>query len=145
MAKAGENEKLFIKKMGVDKNDNPNIKGKLVFGNKKEVNISVDGHFVYNNKLFLVEIDSGNEAKILAGQYILLNLLYKEKKNLNISKNNCIFLVIHCFKNYNPKRTEKNLKLLKNKLNISIDFMVFHQEDISNWQELINKIDNNCK
>lgn len=145
MAKAGENEKLFIKKMGVDKNDNPNIKGKLVFGNKKEVNISVDGHFVHNNKLFLVEIDSGNEAKILAGQYILLNLLYKEKKNLNISKNNCIFLVIHCFKNYNPKRTEKNFKLLKNKLNISIDFMVFHQEDISNWQELINKIDNNCK
>ncbi len=145
MTKAGENESSFKSKMGQDENNNDNIRHKLVFGAKKKANISVDGHFIHNNKLYLLEIDSGNESKLLAGQYVLLYLLYDENPYKDFSKEDCVFLIIHYFKDYNPIRTEKTLKLLKSKLNISMDFIALHQDKINNWEDLLGKIDNNIK
>lgn len=145
MTKAGENEISFKSRMGHDESNNDNIREKLVFGVKQEANISVDGHFVHNNKLYLVEIDSGNEAKLLAGQYSLLNLLYDENPYNDFSKENCVFLVIHYFKDYNPERTQKTLKLLKDKLHLSMDFIALHQAEISNWDELLRKISTNME
>ena len=57
---AGDNEKDFKERM------NGRIKEKLSFKSNENVYISVDGHFEYENKLYLVEIDSGNQAKLLA-------------------------------------------------------------------------------
>ena len=52
-----ENEKEFTKRMNT-----PEFKGKLHWGNVGEVYISVDAHFVIDDILYLIEIDSGNEA-----------------------------------------------------------------------------------
>ena len=103
--KAGVNEKLFekdfIKIYGVDV-----LKGKKAFS-KGEVSISVDNSIEYKNKKVLIEIDSQNIAKLIVGQYVLLNELYKEKE-----KDDIVFLVIHYHKGYNPERTISNLKYI---------------------------------
>ncbi|MDE6201299.1 MAG: hypothetical protein K2M47_05425 [Clostridiales bacterium] len=145
MTKAGDNEKEFRDRMGKNQNDIDNLLGKLRLCDTDKANISVDGHFAYNGKLYLVEIDSANEAKLLAGQYILLDVLFNTAKLMNYSKANCVFLVIHYFNDYNPERTEKVLKTLKNKLKTTINFMAFHQKDISDWSELLSKIDSKSK
>ena len=94
---AGTNETDF--KERTKTNSTYNILEKKIFGKGTGTNISVDGHFVYNDKLYLVEIDSGNEAKLLAGQYILLNALFEPTmiKNKTFKISECVFLVIHYF------------------------------------------------
>ena len=98
---AGDNEKAFRGRM------NGKIKGKLSLKSDENVYISVDGHFEYENKLYLVEIDSGNQAKLLAGQYILLNVLWNDIKieETSYAIENCIFLVVHYYDSYNSDRT----------------------------------------
>ena len=64
MANTCVNENSFIEKMGYDQKKDKNIKGKVAFGKNNDVDayISVDGHFEYKNRFYLLEIDSGNEA-----------------------------------------------------------------------------------
>jgi hypothetical protein len=137
---AGQNEKDFRERTKTG--TKYNILEKKSFRKGIGQYISVDGYFVYNNKLYLVEIDSGNESKLLAGQYILLNALFEpitiEEKTYNIDE--CVFLVIHYFKDYSPERTINALNLLKEKYSLSLNFKVFHQQTISNWQDLLNKL-----
>jgi hypothetical protein len=147
---AGKNEKIFITEF---KREYSNVKleGKLVFGNKYSANISVDNSFSYNNKKVLIEIDSGNMAKLLVGQYFLLNELIKKEKEEKNDDTEYMFVVIHYYKDYNPERTNKNLKLVENCIGKSaIRFRAFTQKtfmefyDGNDIEGLVNKLfDNN--
>lgn len=130
---AGNNEKKFIemcKSYGIA----DLLKGKKVFDNRetdlnRKVSISVDNSIKSSdNKDILIEIDSGNMAKLIVGQYTLLNILCSEN-NKNIE--DIIFIVIHYYKDYNTQRTIKNLelvsKIMPNKK--AIKFKVYNLEE----------------
>lgn len=74
------------------------------------VEISVDDSFAHNGTNYLLEVDSGNMAKLLVGQYVLLNQLVTSPERP------AIFLVVHTYKNYNPSRTLLNLQLVNDHL-----------------------------
>lgn len=109
---AGKNEKDFESIFETYKL-NGLLKGKKTYNNKKsgdeKVSISVDYRIVYDNKEILIEIDSGNMAKLIVGQYTLLNILCENPENKT-------FIVVHYYKDYNPIRTIKNLKFVADKL-----------------------------
>jgi hypothetical protein len=94
---------------------------------KDDLQISVDFIWELNGIKILFEVDSYNAAKILFGQYVLLN-------HTKEYQNNCILIVIHCFKNYNLKRTEKYLKFAQEKLKCKIPYLVFNELD---WTQFI--------
>lgn len=132
---AGKNEKIFITEFNGEYKK-VKLEGKLVFGRKEDVNISVDNSFSYKNKKVLIEIDSGNMAKLLVGQYFLLNQLIKKEKQEKNDNTEYIFIVIHYYKDYNLERTEKNLQLVKNFIGDSaICFRIFTQETFLNFYD----------
>jgi hypothetical protein len=49
-------------------------------------------------------------------------------------QNNCILIVIHCYKNYNIKRTEKYLNFAQEKLKCKIPFFAFNELE---WTQFI--------
>lgn len=105
MAKAGENERLF--KAYFEGKYGGKLKGKGVYKPEgSKVEISVDETLVLDGKHVLFEIDSGNTAKVIAGQYLLINELSGH------TKDNAIFICIHFYKDYNPERTDNNLNLI---------------------------------
>lgn len=120
MSKAGTREKQF--QSLIAKVDPEILKGKIDFGHNSNVYVSVDESIEFEDKIFLIEIDASNMAKLVAGQFTLLNLL-KNKQNKNSKKRiDCacekelIFLVVHCYgrgKNaYKPYRSLKNFKFI---------------------------------
>ncbi len=70
----------------------------------------MDESFVHGGNEYLLEIDSGNMAKLLVGQYVLLNQLRKD------AVQPAVFLVVHTYKAYNPDRTLENLRLINRQL-----------------------------
>jgi hypothetical protein len=74
------------------------------------VEISVDDSFTHDGTNYLLEVDSGNMAKLLVGQYVLLNQL---SNHLEFPSR---FLVVHTYKAYNPSRTLENLRLVNQQL-----------------------------
>ena len=102
-----------------------------------DLQVSVDFIWETNGIKILFEVDSYNAAKIVFGQYVLLN-------HTKEYQNNCILIVIHCFKNYNIKRTVKYLNFAQEKLKCKIPFFVFNELDWNqfikskNKQQLIN-------
>lgn len=119
------NEKTIFKELV--KKYNLNIeksKPGVVFG---ELNVSVD--FIWKEKdlTFLFEIDSYNAAKIIFGEYVLLN-------QVKAYKSNCILVIIHCYKNYNVKRTEKYLDYAVGALKCKLPYVVFSN---SEWSEIV--------
>lgn len=131
---AGQNEKRFIhlfsKRFGKGI-----LLGKKVFKNLDTVQISVDNSFTDKKHNYLIEIDSGNMAKLLVGQYTLLNELYTGDKE------DCTFIIIHTYKKYNPERTRKNLNLINTAVykGNGIRFYAMHINDLENWRKWKNK------
>ena len=112
----------------------PEIKltGKVVAGStNQEVLTSVDQSFEHDGVRYLVEIDSGNVAKTLVGQYVLLNELL-DRKDRAIQH---FFLVVHTYNKYNPERTLRNLRLVNERLykGDGIPFGAIHQNAVTNW------------
>jgi hypothetical protein len=106
MTKAGSNEAKFLALFSdrfstISLNEHP----RYVDPDTGTV-ISVDFAAPSLSNPLLVEVDSGNEAKLLVGQYTLLNELYDGDKE------KALFLVIHFYKKYNPHRTIKNFRLI---------------------------------
>jgi len=145
MAKAGENEKIFedLCNSFNDNVDKKLLSGKIVFEDADKNSVSVDNSIIVDDKIILIEIDSANEAKLLAGQYTLLNLLKDKPKiqGFNQEKKELIFFVIHFYvdrqkgrnKPYNSDRTKKNLKLIRNVLsNKGLRYGCIHFNDIEN-------------
>ncbi len=125
MTVAGENERKFIT-LFEEKIENNILKGKAVY-KSVDVSISADNNFSLNNKHYLIEIDSGNMAKLLVGQYVLLSKLYSGIPE------NAHFLVIHTYRNYNVQRTLNNLKLVKKAFNLRLPFSAMHINTLKNW------------
>ncbi len=94
---------------------------------KDDLQVSVDFIWETNGIKILFEVDSYNAAKIVFGQYVLLN-------HTKEYKNNCILIVIHCYKNYNSERTKKYLDFAQEKLKCKIPFLVFNEID---WTQFI--------
>lgn len=137
---AGDNENLFralmIEKFGQDC-----LSGRksysLELNGFPKASISVDESISQNDRTILIEIDSGNLAKLLAGQYALLNGMYDG------SKSNSLFLVIHYYKDsktgrlYSRDRTLKNLNAIKY-FNMEADWIPFNAFNIEEFEELMS-------
>lgn len=114
------------------------------YDNITRTEISVDNSITSENHNILIEIDSGNEAKLIVGQYVLLNQLYLEKNK------DTLFLVIHYHiqnKNkpserpYNAERTIKNLIFINKSIynNKGLKFCVFNEKDFKSFCEKYSK------
>lgn len=126
--KAGSNEKQFLKLMK-EKLPGTELKGKHRFSNG-EVEISVDESLIQNGITYLIEIDSGNMAKLIVGQYVLLNELYDAN-----NKEDVFFIVVHTYKKYNSQRTVSNLTLIKERTycGSGIRFGAMHIDTLKQW------------
>jgi len=105
---AGKNERIFEAAFPFK----AELKGKLIFkSDKYDVQISVDNHLVVpeKNLTVLFEIDSANAAKLIVGQYVLLNQLLH-------NKDNHLLAILHYYKNYNIERTVNNLNLVNEQI-----------------------------
>ena len=124
--KAGDNERKF-KELFQAKAPETRLLGKKRY-ESQNVEISVDESFEHGGKQFLVEIDSANIAKLLVGQYVLLN-------QLRDSKQEYFFLVVHSHKNYHPMRTIHNLQLINEQLygGNGMAFGAIHFDSLSKW------------
>ena len=140
---AGDNEKLFIELMTKKFGENC-LSGKKTFKLKldgyQKATISVDESFSTTNKTILIEIDSGNMAKLLAGQYALLNGMY------NWDKSNTLFLVVHYYRDsktgklYSPERTLKNLNAIQ-QFNPEDDWIPYNAFNIKGFKRLVDSSD----
>ncbi|MBB5149100.1 hypothetical protein [Ureibacillus thermosphaericus] len=123
MSKAGENEKKF-KQLISDRFGTGLLQGSQTYKNyDADVSISVDDMIEIDGKRILFEIDSGNYAKLLVGQYVLLNQIIEDQENV-------LFVIVHYYKQYNDERTRKNLQFINESLYKSkgIPFKVFTAE-----------------
>lgn len=77
-AKAGNNEKLFLTLMQ-KKINSLQMDGKKRFTDGC-IEISVDQSLVYSDISYLIEIDSGNMAKLSVGQYILIQPVVQKRQ-----------------------------------------------------------------
>jgi hypothetical protein len=104
MASAGGNEVAFRKEFE-ERFGNNVLLGKQRFKSHDEsIEVNSDNSFDSKNGLVLVEIDSGNAAKLLLGEYILFNELPIGKPDMPI----CL-LIVHFYKGYNASRTQRVL------------------------------------
>ena len=120
-----ENEKRILSKLNqtYSLDLEKSTSGKI----KDDLQVSVDFIWEINGVKILFEVDSYNAAKIVFGQYVLLN-------HTKEYQNNCILIVIHCYKKYNIERTEKYLKFAQEKLKCKMPFLVFNELD---WIQFI--------
>ena|ERR1700685_3919223 len=104
------------------------FKGKRRFASEN-VQISTDESFEYDGVTYLLEVDSGNIAKLLVGQYVLLNALHE------LSAESAFFMVVHTYEGYNIQRTLKNLQLVNQKLfqGRGIRFGMLHLNQLRSW------------
>lgn len=111
-----------MRKLGVK------LEGRRCF-KQGSVQISVDESLTHKDTQYLIEIDSGNMAKLLVGQYVLLNELHPR------SGASPVFLVIHNYKDYNPKRTVHNLQLVNQQIygGEGIAFGAMHFNQLDGW------------
>lgn len=125
---AGTNERHFETVMRQKATD-VHLLGKRRF-TSGEVEISVDQSLDYAGTEYLIEIDSANMAKLLVGQYVLLNQLHTTRHKTPF------FLVVHTYKKYNPSRTLQNLQLVNQQLydGQGIAFGALHIDSLSKWK-----------
>lgn len=123
---AGTNEKKFKDLMARAQDVKLLGKRKFVSGN---VEISVDESLEHDGVEYLIEIDSANMAKLLVGQYVLLNQLHTTREK------SPIFLVVHTYKKFNPQRTLRNLELINQQLygGEGIEFGAVHFDVLQTW------------
>ena len=142
MAKAGTREKQFID--FCSKIDDKLLAGeKISFKNEDDVFVSVDNSIVLENEIILIEIDANNYAKLIVGQYTLLNVLRNKpraKFEEIVKGKELVFFVVHCYvndakgKKYNPERSKKNLGLINREVfnNEGLKYGCIHIDDIIN-------------
>ncbi|MDN3559253.1 hypothetical protein [Vreelandella neptunia] len=123
--KAGENEHRF-EQLFQRYAPNTALNGKKRY-KRDNVEISVDQSFIHEGVEYLVEVDSANMAKLLTGQYVLLNQLYTGNKA------HAFFLLVHTYRAYNPRRTINNLELINKEVygGTGIAFGAVHIDQLS--------------
>jgi len=135
-SKAGDNEKKFRKLFS---NKFPDVlKGKKIFTNENpDVSISVDDSIERNGVTILIEIDSGNMAKLIVGQFCLLSQMQEILKN----PEKYYFLVVHYYANYKPQRTKNNLSFISKKIDLKLGFNAISLADLEKFLTESNDID----
>ena len=88
----------------------------------ESIKTSVDFKLSISDSNLLFEVDSNNVAKIIFGQYLLLNRARDLPKNP-------FFIVIHCYKKYNVERTIKHLNYARVAFACSIPFAVLTENE----------------
>jgi hypothetical protein len=88
----------------------------------ESIKTSVDFKLNLGDINFLFEVDSNNVAKIIFGQYLLLN----RAKDLPEYP---FFIVIHCYKKYNVERTIKHLNYAREAFGCTILFAVLTENE----------------
>lgn len=139
---AGDNERLLRTLLKNKFGDNP-LNGKRSFasvvnGHNEKVYISVDDTIRFSNgREILIEVDSGNYAKLLAGQYALINGLF------NGEREKTLFLVIHFYKSsktqkeYTTSRTLKNLNAIQS-FNLNANWLPYAAINFSEFSEIVS-------
>ena len=141
MAKAGTREREFID--FCNKIDNKLLSGKISFTDKEYAEVSVDNSIILDNAIILIEIDSSNQAKLVSGQYTLLNILRNKpfaKSEEIVKGKDLIFFVIHCYGNdakgnkYNPEKSRRNFNLINREAfnNEGLKYGSIHIDDLIN-------------
>ena len=140
------NEDIFKQKFG------DTLGGNVSFGKKTEGSayISVEFHYVddKSNKLYFIEIESDNKAKIDVGEYVLLNMLYSEPNEGNGTKKlvsnrkieECCFVTVMCHKDNSVERLSKVLELVQDKYNIKLKHKCVLLCDFSDKESFLSKI-----
>ena len=140
------NEDIFKQKFG------DTLGGNVSFGKKTEGSayISVEFHYVddKSNKLYFIEIESDNKAKIDVGEYVLLNMLYSEPNEGNGTKKlvsnrkieECCFVTVICHKDNSVERLSKVLELVQDKYNIKLKHKCVLLCDFSDKESFLSKI-----
>lgn len=132
MAAAKDNEKIF-RDLFCEKVNSITLSEQKTFAimdeKKRKLSSSVDYYFDHGNRQVLVEVDSYNMAKVLVGQYLLLNQFRNEVLT------DPIFLVVHTYSNYEPERTIKYLEHVKDKVlqGKGMPFGVIHINTFKIW------------
>lgn len=140
MSAAGNNEAEF--KAIIESKFGEILNGKGIWkDNENQVEISVDQTIETDDFNLLFEIDSGNYAKLIVGQYTLLNELY------NCSDKETVFIVVHFYnrntdKPYNPERTIRNLNFINQKVfsESGMPFLVFNLNTFNDFLTPINSL-----
>jgi hypothetical protein len=132
MASAKDNEKKFLELFNIKVRGAVLSEQKtfaIMDEKKRRLSSSVDYYFEHDNRQILVEIDSYNTAKVLVGQYLLINQFRDE------ALTNPLFLVVHTYKNYEPERTVKYLEHVKDKVlqGKGMPFGVMHINALRSW------------
>lgn len=143
MSKAGDNEIKFRASISKKYGENH-------FNGKKRYTLKLDGHenvetsvdesiILPDGRIILIEVDSGNMAKLIAGQYALLNGLCNENREKTL------FLVIHYYvdkknknKPYSANRTLKNLNAIQY-FSPEKDWLQYNAFNISDLEEIIEE------
>jgi hypothetical protein len=86
------------------------------------IKTSVDFKINLGGINFLIEVDSNNVAKIIFGQYLLLN----KAKDLPQKP---FLIIIHCYDGYNIERTNKHLDYAKEVYGCFIPYMAFAEKE----------------
>lgn len=126
-AKAGSKEETVFSVL------REKVSGLVLSGKRRfqteNVEISTDESFTYNGVNYLVEVDSGNMAKVLVGQYVLINALQGPEKERSF------FIVVHTYKKYNPQRTLSNLAFVNQQFfaNAGVPYGVIHLNSLKQW------------
>ncbi len=139
---AGDNEKDF-KSLLERKFGKGCLSGKrrytLNLDGFEQVEISVDQSLsLEDGRTLLVEIDSGNMAKLIAGQYALLNGMSEE------CRDKTSFLVVHYYtdnktcRDYTPHRTLKNINAIQHFSN-NDGWLKYNAIHIKQFRELVDQ------
>lgn len=138
---AGDNERLF--KGLIRERFGEILQGKQTWRNPppNTVSISVDETIETTDYRLLIEIDSGNYAKLLVGQYMLINALNGD----GINHRKDIFVVVHYngvngISPFNPERTRMNLRFC-NQTFLSGDGIPFLVFNLRGFNDFISAID----
>lgn len=140
MSAAGNNEAEF--KSIIESKFGEIFNGKRIWrDNESQVEISVDQTIETDDFNLLIEIDSGNYAKLIVGQYILLNELH------DCSDKKPVFIVVHFYNRntdtpYNPQRTIRNLNFINQRVfsKNGIPFLVFNLRTFNHFLTQINSL-----
>lgn len=139
---AGDNEKK-LRNLVLDKFGQIALAGKRSYasyfdGHDGKVYISVDDTILLpDGRMILIEVDSGNYAKLIAGQYALINGLFDGVRDKTL------FLVVHCYKSsknkkeYSSSRTIKNLNAIQ-KFNCNAAWLPYAALTLSEFSAIVS-------
>lgn len=139
---AGDNEKEFLD-LVEGKFGKGCLSGKcrytLDLDGFDQVEISVDQSLkLQDGRRLLIEIDSGNMAKLIAGQYALLNGMNED------CRDKTAFLVIHYYtdsktgRDYAPQRTLKNINAIQH-FSTNESWLKYNAIHINQFRALVNQ------